>query len=140
MLLIRAEDNDVVNALGSGVSVCAEESGKEGVTPANVTIRRNWIRGAPVAVDVGVSAPNPTTVGLNRGIRVEDNRIESGPDQATISIRCAQDISIRNNHITGGRPITIAYSRNVGLANNGDACVEVGPEVSIITGVNETTK
>ena len=124
---VLIENNVMENVFGCGVSVCAEEGWKEGITPHDVTIRNNKFLHCGIAIDVGVSAKNTTTVGLNKRITIENNQIESDPGQGGIQIRCAEDVLIKGNQIRGCHPgIKIEYSTRVKILNNPNCEIEKG--------------
>lgn len=122
------ERNLIRETTGTGIHVGAESWWHEGLPSADVTIRYNRIircgRGAgsqdgACGITVKIEAPNEKVAGLHKRLLIEGNIIEGENSERGISVSGADDVTIRNNEISGCKePVKVQYSTNVKVYNN----------------------
>jgi parallel beta-helix repeat protein len=70
-------------------------------------------------ITVKVEAPNEKVAGLHKRLLIEGNIIEGENSNRGISISGADDVTVRNNEISGCKtPVHVQYSTNVKVYNN----------------------
>lgn len=115
----RIEDNFFYDINGAGVVVAAESYWYEGVTPANVIIRRNRfeqcavLHGEAAGVTVKADAPEPVGQSI-RNIVIEDNIVYAPASDHAFYIRNADGVIVRRNCCTvKGEPTVTEKCVNV---------------------------
>lgn len=119
----RIEDNLFFDVNGPGVVVAAESWWYEGVTPANIFIRRNRFdmcgRRQGEAAGVSVKADAPKHAGQSiRHIVIEDNVIDAPSIPHAIYVRNADGVVIRRNeYCVKAEPVVTEMCANVTVEN-----------------------
>lgn len=115
----RIEDNCFYDVNGPGVVVAAESYWYEGVTSANVFIRRNRfelcarIQGEAAGISVKADASNPIGQSI-RNVVIEDNIVDSPNAEHAIYVRNTDGVVIRRNVcLVRGEPIVLEKCDNV---------------------------
>lgn len=127
----RIEHNLFENTLGSGVFAGAEEAWKEGLTPEDIIIRNNTFINCAEAITITLSAKDPTSVGINKRITIENNIIEGNHQLGGIFISNAEDVLIRQNQVKGCNPsITLQYSQRIKAVENPECNYKLSSSVS----------
>jgi hypothetical protein len=119
---------------GTGIHVGAESWWHEGLPSADVVIRYNRIircgsgagsQDGACGITVKVEAPNEKVAGLHKRLLIEGNIIEGENSNRGISISGADEVTVRNNEISGCKtPVHVQYSTNVKVYNNRQVLAE----------------
>ncbi|MEN7551034.1 right-handed parallel beta-helix repeat-containing protein [Rapidithrix thailandica] len=120
---VLIEHNTFQNTTGTGIHIGAEGDWQEGVAAADVVVRNNRIihcgrgdgtQNGACGITVNVKAENTKVPGLHKRLLFEHNIIEGENAECGIFISGAEDVTIRNNEISGCKePVKVQYSTKV---------------------------
>jgi|GEM_PF-254429 len=128
---VLIEGNTFYGSTGTAIHLGAEGDWKEGAASRDVVIRNNTftlsgggdgtIDGASV-IAIHVNAPNTGVAGLHQRILIENNTIIRPASQYAITVKGAEDVTIRNNTLTQamdpGQALVVGASRRVAAYGN----------------------
>lgn len=92
------EDNEISEVPLAGIEIAAESNWYEGVSPCDVTIRRNKIYDCKCGILVKADCKNPEGQSV-KNILIEDNEIYCPQSSNGIIIENSEKVIIRNNKI-----------------------------------------